>query len=85
VLGWTGHEAQWRGSYDPQGNRRADITRLYTVSRWEDAQSIIKQYNIRYIIIGNLERTSMPVKEDKFKAHLKSIFQQGSVVIYAAP
>jgi YYY domain-containing protein len=85
VLGWPGHEAQWRGSSDPQGSRRADITRLYTALRWEDVQSIIAQYNIRYIYIGILERTSMPVKEEKFKAHLKSIFQQGNVTIYAAP
>ncbi|MDP1547253.1 MAG: DUF2298 domain-containing protein, partial [Anaerolineales bacterium] len=30
VLGWPGHEAQWRGSYALQGTRREDITRLYT-------------------------------------------------------
>jgi uncharacterized membrane protein len=85
VLGWKGHEAQWRGSYEPQGSRNDDMTKLYTTTRWEDAQLIIKQYKIRYIYIGNLERTSMPVNEEKFKTHLKSIFQQGDTIIYEVP
>jgi YYY domain-containing protein len=85
VIGWPGHEAQWRGDYTPQGTRREDILKLYTTTRWEEAQSIIKQYNIRYIYVGSLETASMPVKEEKFKAHLKTIFQQGSVMIYEVP
>ena len=28
VLGWPMHEAQWRGSYDPQGSRLNDIRQL---------------------------------------------------------
>ena len=85
VLGWPGHEAQWRGTYEPQGSRREDIKKLYTTARWEEAQLIIKQYNIRYIYIGTLERVSMPVNEEKFQSYLKPVFQQGSVVIYEAP
>ncbi len=85
VLGWPGHEAQWRGTSEPQGSRREDIERLYATSRWDEAQSIIEQYNIRYIYIGILERVSMPVNEEKFQTHLKLVFQQGGTVIYEAP
>jgi hypothetical protein len=85
VLGWPGHEDQWRGSYAPQGTRNDDISNLYTTTHWEEAQSIIDQYDIRYIYIGPLERTSMVVKEEKFQTHLKPIFQQGEVVIYEVP
>ena len=85
VLGWTGHEAQWRGSYEPQGTRFDDINRLYTTSNWEEAQDIINTYNIRYIYIGNLERTSMPVNEEKFYLYLTPIFQQGNTVIFEVP
>lgn len=82
VLGWPGHESQWRGGAAPQGTRREDVTRLYTTARWEEAQAIIEQYDIRYIYIGVLERVSMPVNEEKFAAHLKPVFQQGGSVIY---
>ncbi|MEK6753269.1 MAG: DUF2298 domain-containing protein [Chloroflexota bacterium] len=85
VLGWPGHEAQWRGTSEPQGSRREDIERLYTTPRWDEAQSIIEQYNIRYIYIGVLERVSMPVNEEKFQLHLTPVFQQGGTVIYEAP
>ena len=59
--------------------------KLYTTARWEEAQSIIEKYDIRYIYIGHLERTSMPVNEEKFQMQLEIIFQQGSVIIYEAP
>jgi uncharacterized membrane protein len=85
VLGWPGHEDQWRGSYAPQGTRKDDIEKLYTTNRWDEAKSIIDQYGIRYIFIGAIERSSMPVREEKFQTHLKPIFQQGDVVIYEVP
>jgi YYY domain-containing protein len=85
VLGWTGHEAQWRGSYEPQGTRFDDINRLYTTANWEEARDIIERYNIRYIYIGSLERTSMPVNEEKFYLYLTPIFQQGNTVIFEVP
>jgi len=85
VLGWPGHESQWRGTFEPQGSRRDDIKKLYTTARWEEAQFIIAQYNIRYIYIGTLERVSMPVIEEKFQLYLKPVFQQGSVIIYVVP
>lgn len=85
VLGWTWHEAQWRGGFEPQGARREDITRLYTTARWDEAQGIIQQYNIRYIFIGAIERVSMRVNEEKFKLFLKPVFQQGNTIIYEAP
>ncbi|MBL8089614.1 MAG: hypothetical protein JNJ43_04770 [Anaerolineales bacterium] len=85
VLGWPGHEAQWRGSFEPQGSRRDDIQKLYTTSRWEEAQAIIAKYNIRYIYIGVLERASMPINEEKFYVYLTPIFQQGNTVIFEVP
>ena len=85
VLGWPGHESQWRGGSELQGTRQDDINLLYSTVRWEEAQAIIEKYNIRYIFIGNLERTSMRVSEEKFTTHLVPVFQQGSMVIYQAP
>jgi uncharacterized membrane protein len=85
VLGWPGHEAQWRGDAAPQGSRNDAIIRLYSTTRWDEAQTIIDRYDIRYIYVGQLEYGSMPVKEEKFRAHLKTVFQQGGVTIYEVP
>lgn len=81
VLGWPGHEGQWRNNA-LQGTRQADIETLYTTPDWATTQQIINQYHIRYIYIGNLERTAYRVNEDKFNRSLKLIYQQGSVSIY---
>ncbi len=84
VLGWDNHEGQWR-DYALQGTRRQDIETLYTTPDWFTAQDIIARYEIRYIYIGGLERSTYPVNEDKFFNFLKVVFQQGSVTIYEAP
>ena len=85
VLGWIGHEGQWRGGYDEQGTRQQDIELLYSTANWETAQSVIQKYNIRYIYIGSLERTTYAVQEEKFRRHLSLVFQQGNVTIYETP
>lgn len=85
VLGWPGHESQWRGGNQPQGTREQDIIALYTTTQWDEARTIISRYDIRYIFVGATEYASMPVREEKFRANLTPIFQQGSVTVYEAP
>lgn len=85
VLGWPGHEGQWRGSSTPQGSRLEDVKHLYETSSWSEAEAILKKYDIRYIYIGSLERTTYRVNETKFLRSLQPIYSNGSVVIYPAP
>lgn len=85
VLGWPWHEFQWRGNWDAHGSRESDIKTLYEVPDWETAQSIIDRYQIRYIVVGGLERTTYNVSEIKFQQHLAALFQAGSTVIYGVP
>ena len=84
VLGWGNHEGQWR-DYALQGSRAQDIETLYSTPDWVTAQDIIKRYNIRYVYVGNLERVTYRVSEEKFSLFLKPAFQQGNVAIYEAP
>lgn len=84
VLGWDNHEGQWRDQ-SLQGTRKADMQTLYTTNDWTTTQEIINRYNIRYIYIGNLERSTYQVNEEKFNRFLKPVFQQGNVTIYEVP
>ncbi|MGB8984169.1 MAG: DUF2298 domain-containing protein [Anaerolineales bacterium] len=84
VLNWPGHEGQWR-DYALQGSREGDIETLYTTNNWFTAREIIDRYQIRYIYVGDLERTTYPVNEEKFGRYLKPVFQEGSVTIYEVP
>jgi YYY domain-containing protein len=84
VLGWPGHESQWRDA-SLQGSRQDDIQTLYTTPYWETAQEIIDRYDIRYVYVGPLERSAYPVNEEKFNLFLHPIYQQGNVTIYEVP
>ena len=68
-----------------QGSRQNDIQTLYATSNWTAAQEIINRYNIRYIYVGWLERSTYPVNEEKFNLFLKPVYQQGNVTIYEVP
>ncbi|MCC7119472.1 MAG: hypothetical protein IT310_13185 [Anaerolineales bacterium] len=85
VLGWPGHESQWRGGAGPQGSRQDDIKTLYSAPDWVTANAILEKYNIRYVYIGRTERIFAQVNDEKFSKHLKLIFQQGDVSIYETP
>ena len=84
VLGWGNHEGQWRDQA-LQGSRQGDIETLYTTNDWVTTQEIIERYNVRYIYVGNLERSTYHVNEEKFNRFLRPVFQQGNVTIYEAP
>ncbi len=90
VLGWPGHENQWRGGYLEIGSREGDIARLYCTRDWFETQAIIDQYEIKYIFIGNLERVTYSadkclggLNESIFMRNLEIAFRQGDVTVYA--
>ncbi len=85
VLGWPGHEGQWRGGYEEVGSREGDLRTLYESMNWETALSIIRQYDIRYIYIGSLELSTYSVNPIKFDNNLGMGYAQGGVMIYEVP
>ena len=85
VLGWPGHELQWRGGGTEMGSRENDIKTLYETNDWETARLILSQYNIRYVFIGNMERSLYKVNESKFGSHMKQDFSNQEAVIYSWP
>jgi uncharacterized membrane protein len=85
VIGWWWHEYQWRGTYAEQDMRRADLALLYQAGEWEQAQSILQKYDIRYVVVGSLERLEYNLNEIKFQRNLVEGFRSGDVVVYAVP
>lgn len=85
VLGWVGHELQWRGGAEEIGSRQSDIETLYRTADWGETLQIIQRYNIRYIFVGGLERGTYTVNETKFQENLTVVFMKNDVVIYEVP
>jgi YYY domain-containing protein len=86
VVGWAGHEGQWRGNYDIQGPRQTDIEEIYTTGDVNRMLELLKRYDVRYVIVGPNEQRLYPgAGLEKFTQYLPVAFQQGSVTIYLVP
>jgi YYY domain-containing protein len=85
VIGWTPHEGQWGRTYVEMGSRDQDMAKLYSTGDWNEAQTILNTYHIRYVVVGNLEKTTYQVNQDKFNQHLPIVYQNNSVTIYEYP
>lgn len=85
VLGWPGHESQWRGGATEMGSRFDDIKRLYETKSWETAAMIIDAYDICYIFVGGLEYSTYAVNTEKFDQMLEPVYNNQSVIIYEVP
>jgi YYY domain-containing protein len=83
VLGWAGHEHQWRGSYDEQSRRQEDIETLYAGVSVDEALTLLDKYDIRYVYVGPLERERYPVEGlAKFAELMDIAYESEGVVIY---
>ncbi len=84
LLGWPGHELQWRGSSNPEpGIREPVVTQIYSPIDWQNSASLLDQYRVSYIYVGGLERQTYGQQiEDKLSDRLESVFRNDTVTIY---
>jgi len=89
LIGWQGHEKLWRG-YDAalqeETKRRLALTNLvYTSDDPAQVSQIIRSYGIRYVYVGEIERT-LGANEGqlrKFGQFMRLIYDRNNVQIYA--
>jgi len=83
VLGWAGHELQWRGADQEIGQREQDINAIYTTPDSQRALSLLNKYGVTYVYVGPTERALYPaVGLRKFNDLMDVAFHQGDVIIY---
>jgi len=84
ILGWAGHEFQWRGFSNPEPGRREPLVKqIYTDPNWDTTVALLNQLDVDYIYVGPLERGDFNQAQfDKFEQNLEIAFQNGAVTIY---
>ncbi|HDD55139.1 MAG TPA: hypothetical protein ENG59_02710 [Chloroflexi bacterium] len=94
ILGWDYHEVQWRGGWDLVMPRKQDVADLYCTGQWDLARSLLEKYDVRYLVVGDVEHSTYAVESDycpggirvdKFELHLQPIFQNERLIIYEVP
>jgi len=85
LLGWAGHEHQWRGNYDEPARREPDIETLYTSVAPGEVLALMDRYDISYVYVGPLERARYPAAGlAKFAGLMDVVYDSGTVTIYRA-
>ena len=83
VIGWSVHEWLWRGTYDVVSPKIADAQNLYTTQDLNLEKQLLKQYQIRYVVVGDLEVEKYPnLNEENFKKLGRLVFQSGDTKLY---
>ena len=85
VMGWPGHESQWRGGSVDYVPRIGEIEIVYASADWDRAKEILQRYVVGYLIVGPVERSTYTVNDVKFQNNLETLFQNESVTIYHVP
>jgi YYY domain-containing protein len=86
VLGWGGHELQWRGNYDEPGRREPDIAAIYQSTDLHRKAALLDEYGIDYVCVGPLERATYHLSALQIEALdrlMTRVYEQGDMILYA--
>jgi YYY domain-containing protein len=93
VMGWDGHELQWRINWlhNPAHNadfarRLADLDAIYTSANRQQVLSLLHRYHAKYLYVGPLEQEKYPdAPLSRFRQFLPVVYSSAGVTIYAVP
>lgn len=61
ILGWRTHEWLWKSDEEKVKFREDIVKRIYCSEDENEVKSLLKEYNVSYIYVGNLEREKFPL------------------------
>jgi uncharacterized membrane protein len=84
VQGWFVHEWLWRNDKAEPESRGKEVQTVYESQDVEATMAIVKKYNVKYVIIGDLEREKFKyLNEEKLLSLGEVVFESGDTkVIY---
>jgi uncharacterized membrane protein len=86
VLGWIGHQLQWRGQLDEYGRRQEDVESLYSRAGREEVLRILGRYRARFVFVGSLERERYGEQVvPRLGQWLSPVFQRDGTTVFAVP
>ncbi|HEY3057718.1 MAG TPA: DUF2298 domain-containing protein [Chloroflexota bacterium] len=85
VIGWGGHELQWRGPVPELGRREGDMRALYQDGSTDALRAVLDRYAVRFVVVGDVERKKYgDAVTTRFDGVLPVAVRIGTVSIYRA-
>ncbi len=86
LLGWPGHEVQWRGESYPDlaGERERVLEMIYSSAEGEALQHLLHHWRIDYVFLGPTERRKYHISADRegqLSKWMPTVFEQGTLKI----
>ena len=83
ILGWTGHQSQWRGGDEWWIERDQDIERIYNSADDAETMAMIDKYGADYVVVSPNERAKYTELDDsKFDRIGRRVFENAQVIIF---
>jgi len=82
VLGWANHEGLWRGHDREVTARLSQIERMYNATGLDEIRPLLDRYQVRYILVGELERQTYKREGIEKFAALELAFRSGQTMVY---
>ncbi|HZS93913.1 MAG TPA: DUF2298 domain-containing protein [Chloroflexota bacterium] len=85
VMGWPGHEEQWRPGDPDIEARIQDVVTIYQTQNVATARRLLRRYHVRYVFVGTQERDLAgvtPADLAKFGRFMKVVFREDGTTIY---
>jgi YYY domain-containing protein len=85
VIGWAGHELNWRFPKRSEIDRRwLDVGRIYTSGDIQEVEALITKYNVSYVYFGEAEvkRYGSPGFFEEHNDIFEKVFEYGDVAVY---
>jgi YYY domain-containing protein len=84
ILGWAGHELQWRGNGDEAARREPVVQTIYTSTNPDELRDIFLRYGVSDVFIGELEKlkygSTMPLT--RMTSVVDKVFDQQGTAVY---
>ncbi len=86
VIGWAGHELNWRYPLRTQIDTRwSDVNTMYTSTDIDTVDVLLKKYNVSYVFLGDAEMKRYGKPGSLYSSHpdmFEKVFEYGDVVVY---
>jgi YYY domain-containing protein len=85
VIGWAGHEINWRFPNRSEIDRRwTDVDMIYTSGDIREVEGLLKKYDVSYVYFGEAEANRFRRQGifDEYPGRFRKVFEYGDVVVY---